>query len=836
VSDLTFTIVGRDQGSRALDDVGDAADRAHDRLDKLGTTGVKVLAALPPAALGAGVAVGGMLGLVAAGFLATGVSIVAGNEQISDSWIELTQTVADGAQKAAEPLIGPLHNALVDVTDLAEEMQPQLADAFGSAVPYVDDLSDGVRGFARGAMPGFVTAVQSGQAPVTGFKSLLIDTGLGVGNMFTNVARASQSSGRILVDTGRVIRDTLGFVGGLLSRLSDSGAPSVERLRQVLWQLYNVALQLGGSGFPVLFSSAGVLLDVLSGLLAFIEPVADQLGAVIGVVLSLAAAFRVMSAVSGGMQALGARVAEFGGAARSAGADAGGAQTRLGGLASFVAGPLGVALGIASVAYGAFSGKQADAARRAEDLASALRASKGAIDENVRSVAAKALQEQGAIEKAKGLGISLATLTDAYLGQGDAAKSLLPNLRAMQNELNNQQVPLQQNASDTKKLVEQMQNKAIAVDALIKLLSENTPANQKAIQEALDLANATAASSSTVGELSLAELANKAATDNLGKAYETLKTNVSDTNARVTALQTILDELTGRNTSYEDSVQGINATLRGLVEGFKGAATSGKGFGAELLNTDGTINTAKANGAQLRDTLKELERNTLAGADAMARNGATQQQVADFVANARDQFISQYEALGLTKEAAGRLADQYGLIPDEVATLILTPGLAEAAHKLGMFDYQVRTLPDGTVIIDAQTSPAQDGINRLIQTNNGRVISIQVQASGDVWALSASGQRVGMPARAMGGPVEAGKPYLVGEKGPELIFPTQDGFVATARETESIMLGARTDSVRAVDPGTAQFEKHFHLHLQTSTSTVSVLDEFRLMEHMAGVM
>lgn len=41
--------------------------------------------------------------------------------------------------------------------------------------------------------------------------------------------------------------------------------------------------------------------------------------------------------------------------------------------------------------------------------------------------------------------------------------------------------------------------------------------------------------------------------------------------------------------------------------------------------------------------------------------------------------------------------------------------------------------------------------------------------------------------RASGGNVHEGKPYLVGELGPELIFPHKDGYVATARETSKML-------------------------------------------------
>lgn len=49
-----------------------------------------------------------------------------------------------------------------------------------------------------------------------------------------------------------------------------------------------------------------------------------------------------------------------------------------------------------------------------------------------------------------------------------------------------------------------------------------------------------------------------------------------------------------------------------------------------------------------------------------------------------------------------------------------------------------------------------------------------------------TGGRLTVGMRAKGGPVRAGQPYIVGEEGPELIFPDRHGFVATAKQTASI--------------------------------------------------
>jgi phage-related minor tail protein len=48
-------------------------------------------------------------------------------------------------------------------------------------------------------------------------------------------------------------------------------------------------------------------------------------------------------------------------------------------------------------------------------------------------------------------------------------------------------------------------------------------------------------------------------------------------------------------------------------------------------------------------------------------------------------------------------------------------------------------------------------------------------------AAQLAGALLGAPGRATGGPVSPGRPYLVGERGPELFVPTSSGRVETMR-------------------------------------------------------
>lgn len=81
------------------------------------------------------------------------------------------------------------------------------------------------------------------------------------------------------------------------------------------------------------------------------------------------------------------------------------------------------------------------------------------------------------------------------------------------------------------------------------------------------------------------------------------------------------------------------------------------------------------------------------------------------------------------------------------------------------------------------------------------------------------GKGGGVQARAGGGPVLPGQPYLVGEKGPELIVPRSAGHVMTAKETAAALGGATYN---------------LHLHGEHNVSPSDVPSMFRRMELLAG--
>jgi TP901 family phage tail tape measure protein len=91
---------------------------------------------------------------------------------------------------------------------------------------------------------------------------------------------------------------------------------------------------------------------------------------------------------------------------------------------------------------------------------------------------------------------------------------------------------------------------------------------------------------------------------------------------------------------------------------------------------------------------------------------------------------------------------------------------------------------------------------------DGRVISTRhvhtietVNVAGDAPGLGLSGRR------AAGGPVSAGRAYLVGEQGPELIVPNASGMVLTAGQTQAALGGGATYNVNVHMPPGADGEQ-----------------------------
>lgn len=279
-------------------------------------------------------------------------------------------------------------------------------------------------------------------------------------------------------------------------------------------KLFNVQLDMFKQQVAVLGVKIGTalmpsvlgLVKQLGNMLSFVQQNQSWLVPLGKTVVTVAAAIwginKATAAWKATMAGLSAIKGVFTGAASAvenfitrADAGAGSVKTwgsRLGGLAGFLGGPWGIAIGLGVTAITTFIGAQKAAANEkwkqsVEDYAGAFDQVKGsvdrataALDANVRATTAKGLQDKGAFDLAEKLGISTKLLTDATLGNRDAQQQV--------NDV------IKQNFALDPKLGKSYSDRHNAAQALSQMLQQQSTAELEAIRKANQMKGAMDAS------------------------------------------------------------------------------------------------------------------------------------------------------------------------------------------------------------------------------------------------------------------------------------------------------------------------------------------------------
>ena len=145
------------------------------------------------------------------------------------------------------------------------------------------------------------------------------------------------------------------------------------------------------------------------------------------------------------------------------------------------------------------------------------------------------------------------------------------------------------------------------------------------------------------------------------------------------------------------------------------------------------------------------------------------------------------EAFNLKQRAASAIFEE----TQEQSKLAFEQQQQDAAAA---FDDQQRATAAAFAAAERVLEQAFKDQQRAIEANfKDQQRSLDEQSAQEIAQLLENARASFTPAgRAAGGPVSAGMPYMVGEKGPELIFPSRGGFVATARETARLLRGGVT--------------------------------------------
>lgn len=145
-----------------------------------------------------------------------------------------------------------------------------------------------------------------------------------------------------------------------------------------------------------------------------------------------------------------------------------------------------------------------------------------------------------------------------------------------------------------------------------------------------------------------------------------------------------------------------DATTR-LGKGLDDVATSAGQTQGAIDRMTGTVNTSTTAGQTLDTQLRTVASSMLDQAAKGATLGQSQQELTGRYNAGRDALIGQLTQMGLTREEAERLANQYGLVPGKVDTIVSDRGTAAAVKaEVERLNGEIGRVQDRTVTITAR--------------------------------------------------------------------------------------------------------------------------------------
>lgn len=743
--DLIFRILGIDQASPTVNRVAAAMDR-------LGRTGTTSMALLAGSSGAAGTAVAAALGGLPLVFAGLGAVALRESDAVGDAWRDLGETMRVGLAQDASSMEDTFVASAQEIGAAYTQLRPQLEAAFAASTDDVMALTRGVTGFARNAMPGLVTAVQAAGPVTAALGQMMVTLGTTTGEFFAIIATGAPAAATGVTHLGAIIDAVLPAAGSALVALTGVWAEHGDQVARIVARLMAVLGELGGSALPLVSSSLGVTLDVLEGVLVVIGPMADQLGPLIGMWIALSGALRLVGMSRTAVEGVTAAVANFRKEAEASGDRGRGVGkfgAALGGVMGLLGGPWGVAVLGATMLLAHFGRESESAAGDQRSLASALRDSGGAFDANARQALYNSEAYQQVATHVKNAGLSQGEFIDALVAGGDAFDDLKARLHTM-DELPEGFRNLSKEARDAFYVqADASQHAAAAMDSLRGIV---VGATRDFEREREALYGTTAAMLTAMpGATSLRE------------AMKTLKDETADTSSRVDALNAAWRRLFGISITMEEATAQFEAGLDEIRTSIDGAKEAGSGWMANLISATGQLNITTEAGrtfqAQLVEQGNAYRELAQTSYDTALQQGQSQQQATAATVAAteqrRQQFIAEMLQMGFNANQAQQLANRYLGMPKDVLTTIR-----------------------------AETAQAQSAIDRFIRDNTGRVIGVRVVTSSGPAIKPAGG---GMPYMAEGGPVHAGRSYIVGEEGPEIFTPKMAGTVTAHGQSMEVL-------------------------------------------------
>lgn len=701
--DLIFTILGIDKASHVFDQVGDSVEKSASRASKamLGTVG---------AAAASSVAVAGALVGMPILFAAAGAAVMASNSEVANSYAALGHTLRTEVTQDAEPMAAALVGAATDIGTSYSKLRPLVRQAFTDAAPQVRELVGGVTDLAEHALPGMVTALGRSGPAVSGLRSMLKDTGIGVGEFFEIVSTGSDDAGQGMEHFGTLVRGTLPGAGQLMVELTGLWAEHGDQAARIVGKLVDVVADLGGRAMPLVSSGVGVALDVLEGILVVVEPISGMLGPMIGLWMAFGTAMRGITFVKGLVDGIGSSVGSVREKLSAAGGPDGVGKfaTGVGGLMNVLGGPWGIAIAGAGLALAHFGQESQEAAADQRSLASALLQSAGAFDANARKTIINSEGYKEISGLVKRAGLSHRELVDALINGGPEYDNLKRRLDEQVDAGTRWQTA---NGHTSKSLTDKASASGVLKNSLDDLRGTVTGSIEDYQRER-----------DALGEASSAMTTSLPGANSLREAIQTLGSDTAETADKVSALETAWRRLFGTSLSLEEATAAWEASLDQVASTIADAKKETTDWHAELFTAAGAVNLTTERGRALQDNLIEQGRSyrelAQTAYDTALQQGQSQEEakqaVVDATAARRAALVDEWATMLGNRDMAIELANKYLGIPGQVQTLITDPGSAEAISRAIQLRDRILAVPDHKLVMtQAETGMSMQSLTDL---------------------------------------------------------------------------------------------------------------------------
>lgn len=667
---------GADDATEAVEQQGRATEQVARRANvQFRAIMTGIITGLPAASAAA---VAAATGIVGAGFAGMGAVALRNNAQIRDSFTDLSSEVQAGLAADASVLQSTYVGAADRIGQAYQQLRPQMQQAFAGSVPAVEHLTEGVIDLAQNAMPGMVTSIERSEPVFLGLRGLLGDVGSGLGEFVEELSNYSDEAGVGMDHLGSLVHGVLGEMAPLLGTLTTAWAEHGDAVAEVISRIIGVVGGLTGSAMPALSAATDIALQVLSGVLGVIEPMLPVLGPLVGTWLSLAAAMKTVGAVRGVIGGVATSVKDLGGSLR---------DTESRGR-RFATAAGAVAFGIAAIAA---------EARRLEPNVDAM--SSGLRD----------FAETGRLtgEAARVLGGDIGDLQYAIdaVNSNDfdqAVTSLAESVTGLVGYAPFEEA--QQRIAGLDGALSDMVNSGNVegAEAVIRQLAEQTGRSVGDIEKALPgYTSAVETFEERTKALGTTALQSMPGIRELEESLATLADQTADTSERADALNDAWRRLFGISLSLKDAQAEFEAGLDDIAEAITDVKDGTAAWEAALFTSSGAVNLATEEGRDLHELLtaegEAYRALAITAYDTAIQQGKSQQEATaiavDSVRKRREEFIAEQVTLGISRERAEALADEYFGMPDEVVTAVRTPGLLTALENVRNFRDLINNIP-----------------------------------------------------------------------------------------------------------------------------------------------